>query len=234
MAVTVLAGVVGIAGYIVVTHHGAAANTRSTASSPAQPAPHDISNRQADPAPLSVAEVFPGATLNPSGYHVMKTVAITNCKAVAVGQPIQVLSDAGCNQGVLATVTSADQTYVATAGLLNLTTEAGAEQASTALHGAVGPQKGRLTGYDAGGASVILLKAPTQLGWDVRGHFLGYCVVARADGKPLDGTDAGARKVIDDLVEKYLIGTVLQGRVSPSPSPKPPPASAPPARKSGK
>src|SRR5437764_406282 len=50
------------------------------------------------------------------------------------------------------------------------------------------------------------------------GHFLGYAVVARADGQPLADTDQAARQVIDDLVEKYLLGTVIQARVSPKPA----------------
>jgi hypothetical protein len=119
---------------------------------------------------------------------------------------------------VRATLASADKVWVVTAGLLNLATQDGAQQANDALNTAVGAQKGRFTGFDVGGVSDIFAKAATQLGWDVRGHFLGYCLVARVDGKPLDGADPTAQKIIDDLVEKYLLGLVVQARVSP-PSP---------------
>ena len=36
--------------------------------------------------------------------------------------------------------------------------------------------------------------------------------------QPLADTDQAARQVIDDLVEKYLLGTVIQARVSPKPA----------------
>src|SRR5438045_3685845 len=172
------------------------------------PPPHDIGNRQVDPGPLTEAELSPA----PAGYQVIKTQALPDCKTVAVGEPVKVLAMAGCTQVVRATVLSADKGYVATVGLLNLDSQTGAQQANEAIRTAVGTQKGRFTGYAAGGPSDVFGKAATQLGWDVRGHFLGYCVVARADGTALDN-DAHARQIIDDLVEKYVIGTVLQRRV---------------------
>ena len=70
-------------------------------------------------------------------------------------------------------------------------------------------------GIETGGPSDVFAKAATQLGWDIRGHYLGYCVVARADGKAIDAGDQTARQVIDDLVEKYLLGTVIQARTTP-------------------
>ena len=226
LAVAVLAGVCAAGGYIMFTHPDATGT--AAGSPPAQPKPRDISSRQADPQPLSEAELFPAPTLS-SGYQVLKTQA-ADCTAAAVGEPGKVLAIAGCAQMVRATLVSADKTYVVTAGLLNLATQDGAQQANDALRTAVGAQKGRFTGFAAGGVSDIFAKAPTQLGWDVRGHFLGYCVVARADGKPLDGTDPAANKVIDDLVEKYLLGLVVQARVSPSPPSPTASASAQPSR----
>ena len=215
LAVAVLVGVCTAGGYIMFSHGGATGATADGSVAP-PPTPHDISNRQVDPAPLTEAEIFPGATVAAAGYQVVKTQAAADCKAVAVGEPVKVLTLANCTQAVRATLTSPDKTYVVTAGLLNLDSQAAAQQANEGLRTAVGAQKGRFTGYEVGGPSVGFGQAATQLGWDVRGHFLGYCVVARADGKPLDGTDAGARQIIDDLVEKYLIGTVLQARVTPA------------------
>ena len=215
VAVAVLAGVCAAGGYIMFTHPDAPSSTAATPS--AQPKPRDISSRQADPAPLTEAEAFPAATVGPGGYQVLKTQA-GDCAGVAVGEPGKVLGTAGCNQAVRATLVSPDKVYVVTAGLLNLASATAAQQANDALTAAVGAQKGRFTGFDAGGVSAVFAKAATQLGWDVRGHFLGYAVVARADGQPLADTDQAARQVIDDLVEKYLLGTVVQARVSPKPA----------------
>jgi hypothetical protein len=230
IAVAVLVGVCAAGGYIMFNHAGvtdaATENSPSTA-----PSPHDISNRQVDPAPLTEAELSPA----PAGYQVVKTQALPDCKSVAVGEPDKVLIMAGCTQVVRATVITADKGYVATMGLVNLDSQTGAEQANDAIRTAIGAQKGRFSGYAVGGASDVFSRAATQLGWDVRGHFLGYCVVAKVDGAALDN-DPHARQIIDDLVEKYLIGTVLQRRVLPSSSPVPPagPAPSPTRAKSGK
>jgi hypothetical protein len=215
LAVAVLAGVCAAGGYIMFTHP---ASTGSSATpTPARAKPRDISSRAVDAAPLTAAELFPKPTV-PPGYQVLKTQA-GDCAPAAVGEPAKVLGTAGCNQLVRATLVSADKVFVVTAGLLNLATQDGAQQANEALGTAVGAQKGRFTGFDAGGPSAVFAKAATQLGWDARGHFLGYCVVARVDGKPLDGTDPAAKKVVDDLVEKYLLGTVVAARTAPvSPS----------------
>jgi hypothetical protein len=210
IAVAVLVGVCAAGGYIMFNHAGVT-DAAADNSPSAAPSPHDIGNRQVDPAPLTEAELSPA----PAGYQVIKTQTLPDCKTVAVGEPGKVLAMAGCNQVVRATLVSADKGYVATVGLVNLDSQTGAEQANDAIRTAVGAQKGRFTGYAVGGPSDVFSKAATQLGWDVRGHFLGYCVVAKADGTALDN-DPHARQIIDDLVEKYLIGTVLQRRVSPS------------------
>ena len=208
LAVAVLAGVCAAGGYIMFTHPGPTGSAGTAAS--AQPKPRDISSRAVDAAPLTEAEVFPKPTV-PPGYQLLKTQA-GDCAPAAVGEPTKVLATAGCTQLVRATLVSADKVFVVTAGLLNLATQGSAQQANDALGTAVGAQKGRFTGFDAGGPSAVFAKAATQLGWDARGHFLGYCVVARVDGKPLDGTDPAAKKVIDDLVEKYLLGTIVQAK----------------------
>jgi hypothetical protein len=240
LAVAVLVGVCAAGGYIMFSH-GNAGGATANGSPAAPPKPRDITTRQADPAPLTEAELFPAPTVAPTGssastgaapsYLVVKTQAIPDCKVVAVGEPDKVLATAGCTQGVRATLVSADKTFVITAGLLNLDSQTGAQQANDQLRPAVGAQKGRFNGLDVGGASDVFARAATQLGWDVRGHFLAYCVVARADGKPLDGTDPAANRVIDDLVEKYLIGTVIQARAAP---PVPAPTKPPAANKSTK
>jgi hypothetical protein len=233
LAVAVLAGVCAAGGYIMFTHPDV--GDVAAGAPPAQPKPHDISSRQADPAPLTEAEIFPAPAVAPGGYQVAKTQA-GDCAGVAVGEPGKVLAAAGCTQTVRAVLVSPDKVYVLTAGVLNLTSQDSAQQANDGLRVAIGAQKGRFTGFVVAGVSDVFTKAATQLGWDARGHFLGYCVVARLDGRALDGTDPAARKVIDDLVEKYLLGTVIQARTAPAtPSAPPSPAkAASPAKKSGR
>src|SRR6266545_492449 len=220
LAVAILAGVCAAGGYIMLRHPGAAGDG-GAGSAVTQPTARDISNRAADPAPLTEAELFPGKAVG--GYPLVKTQATPDCAGVAIGEPAKILAGAGCTQMVRATLLSPDKVYVVTAGLVNLESEDRAQQANEGIRTAVGAQKGRFTGFVVSGVSEVFTTAATQLGWDVRGHFLGYCVVARADGKPLDGNDPGGRCIIDDLVEKYLIGTVVQARVSP-PSSAPAPA----------
>src|SRR6266545_4161949 len=220
LAVAILAGVCAAGGYIMLRHPGAAGDG-GAGSAVTQPTARDISNRAADPAPLTEAELFPGKAVG--GYPLVKTQATPDCAGVAIGEPAKILAGAGCTQMVRATLLSPDKVYVVTAGLVNLESEDRAQQANEGIRTAVGAQKGRFTGFVVSGVSEVFTTAATQLGWDVRGHFLGYCVVARADGKPLDGNDPGGRRIIDDLVEKYLIGTVVQARVSP-PSSAPAPA----------
>ncbi len=227
-AVAVVVAVLVLGGYLMLT--GSAAPPAPSDTGPKQ---RDISTRQADPTPLTEAELFPQQTVTVTdggrGYPVVKTQAVADCKGVAVGDLAKVLDGLGCTQVIRATMTSADKAYVLTAGVVNLPTEDDAEKLSDAVQTTVADQKGRFAGFSAGGPTDIFAKAATQVGWDVRGHYLAYGVVARVDGKPIDAGDQTVRQMIDDLVEKYLMGTVLQARVAP---PAPAPAgSAPPNTK---
>ena len=89
------------------------------------PTAHDISNQVVDPAPLTVAEVFPAAAivLQPTGgspaapasgasaaasnasYQVVKS-ELTDCKNAVVGDLTAMLASAGCAQVVRATLVS--------------------------------------------------------------------------------------------------------------------------------
>jgi hypothetical protein len=218
-AVVVVVVVLVLGGYVMF-----AGDAPSPAPSDSGPKQRDISTQQADPTPLTEAELFPQQTVTLTdggrGYPVVKTQAVADCKGVAVGDLPGALTTQGCRQVIRATMTSADMAYVLTAGLVNLPVKANAEQLSTAVQTSVAGQKGRFTGFSAGGISDIFARAATQVGWDVRGHYLAYCVLARVDGMPIGTGDQTARQMIDDLVEKYLIGTVLEARVAP-PAPAP-------------
>jgi hypothetical protein len=198
---------------------GAKAAVDNTAS---QAQKHDISSQQVDAAPLTVAEVFPTASVTPDpagpAYPLVKTQLSADCKAAAVGDLATLLANQGCTQVVRGTLVSPDKTYVITTGIFNLRNEASANQASTGIKTVVDGQKGRFTGFDAGGATSVIAKAATQLGWDTQGHFLVYCVIARSDGKPIDANDQNTTKIINDMVEVDLKGTVIATRISPKPA----------------
>ncbi len=96
-----------------------------------------------------------------------------------------------------------------TAGIFNLKDNAAAVQAHEQIKSLVDDEKGRFTGFVAGTASRVLGRAPTQLAWDAQGHFLVYCVIARADAKEFEDGDPHLRVIIYDLAEKYLRDHVL-------------------------
>ncbi len=216
LAVVVLVAVCAAGGYFMFSDRGPGSSASAGAGAPK---PRDISNRRADATPLTEPELFPAPTVA-AGYQVLKTQASTDCRTAAVGQPVQMLAVQDCSQVVRGALLSADHVYVLTVGLFNFGTQVNAEQASDSIKDSVGAQKGRFTGYDLGTPPTdVYARAATQLGWDVRGHYLAYCVVARADAQAIPAGDPTAHKIIDDLVEQYLIGAVLQARVSPSPLP---------------
>ncbi len=212
LAVVVLVAVCAAGGYFMFSDRSSG---NSASAGAGAPKPHDISNRRTDAAPLTEAELFPAPSVA-GGYAVLKTEALTDCRSAAVGQPVQMLAVQDCSQVVRAALLSADHVYVLTVGLFNFGTQVNAEQASDSIKDSVGAQKGRFTGYNLGVPPTdVYARAATQLGWDVRGHYLAYCVIARADAQAIPTGDPTVHKIIDDLVEKYLIAGVLQARVTP-------------------
>ncbi|HEY2671395.1 MAG TPA: hypothetical protein VGJ07_13615 [Rugosimonospora sp.] len=212
---------VGVAGTLFLIHdHGSGS---ASAHGPDQQPKHDISSQQVDPTPLSTAEVFPTATVTPDpagpAYQVVKSEETGNCATGAVGDLATLMTSQGCTQLVRATLLSPDQVYVITMGIFNLRDKTGAQTADNTINSSVGAKKGRFPGLTAGGATDVIAQAATQLGWDYEGHYLAYCVVARADGKPIDGSDQAATKIINDMVEVDLKGTVIADRITPRPSP---------------
>jgi len=144
-------------------------------------------------------------------YQVVKP-ELNDCKNAVVGDLTALLASAGCTEVVRATLLTADQQYVVTAGLFNLLDADSAKRASDGVKGVVDATKGRFTGFMAGGATDIIGRAKTQLAWDTRGHFLLYCVIARADGKDPDAGSAQVTQIVTDLVENFLNETVLTNR----------------------
>jgi hypothetical protein len=87
-----------------------------------------IGTRKADPAPLTVAELYP-ATFTAGGTSVVRTAVShsSNCAAHVVGAGIQsAIGSAHCDQVIRATYLASAQGLMGTIGVLNLGTAKGA------------------------------------------------------------------------------------------------------------
>jgi hypothetical protein len=223
-AMVVLVAALMVGGYFMISDNGSAG-----AKTPTGAAGHvnqrDISSQQVDPAPLTEAEVFPAPSITPNQggavYQLVKSQASSDCKTGAVGDLATMLATQGCTQLIRGTLISADKAYVVTAGIFNLKTAAGADQANSLIKASIDARRGRLTGFPAGGATDVIGRSATELGWDTQGHYLAYCVVARADGQAIDATDQNVQIINNGVVENYLRGTVIQARATVQPSTKP-------------
>lgn len=179
------------------------------------PARRDISDRKVDPNLLTLADVFPTAEISvdpaiPPYKMAGSPAEAKDCRAGATGELGKLLVRLGCNQLVRATFRSPDSAYLVTAGIFNLSNSDGAIQAHTEIRTLVDEGTGRFTGFISGAPGTQTFgRAPTQLAWDARGHFLAYCVIARANGKPFEATDPNPRVIIYDIVENYLREQVL-------------------------
>jgi hypothetical protein len=193
-------------------------------SATASPPTRDISSRDVGSAPLTEAEVFAGGQFtgapNEPPYVVLKTQASADCGVAATDQLGALLTQAGCSQVVRGTLKSPNGAYLITAGIFNLKDESSANQAHESIKPTVDAQKGRFTGLLAGPGTEAIIRAPTHLGWNVRGHFLAYCVIARTDGKAFDPNDGFPQQIIFDVVETHLREVVIGARtVVPSTAP---------------
>ncbi len=224
VGLAVVLTVCGLAGYFMINNEGGKGDAPQAGNTAAATKPRDISTRDVDPAPLSEQEVFPApqVTVGGSAYPVLKTQA-GDCQSAATDELAKLLGAGGCSQVVRATLKSPDGQFLMTMGVFNLKDDASATQASDSIKGTIDGQKGRFTGLVAGDATEAIVRAPTTLGWQPRGHFLAYCIVARADSKPIPADDEASKRIISDLVERHLRDSVIAARavVSTSATPKP-------------
>jgi hypothetical protein len=69
----------------------------------------------------------------------------------------------------------------------------------------------------AGEDTEPIMISQTHLGWDYRGHFLIYAVIARADGGAFSiADDRHADRIIWDMVEVHLRSGILELRATAS------------------
>ncbi|MFF5174905.1 hypothetical protein ACFY3U_20035 [Micromonospora sp. NPDC000089] len=196
----------------------APADRPSAAAPSTAPSPQGLDSRQSDPQPLTAKEVFPGSKLvigpNRSAYPVLKTQAGRDCAVAATGEVAGLLVRLGCNQVVRATLRSPDDDYLATAGLFNLTDAANADRARERIRQLLDQRKGRFRGMPADDDTAAIATAAARVGWQVRGHYVAYCLVTRADGEALAAGDTNIRAIISDLIELHLNRVVLDRRAN--------------------
>ncbi|SCE78241.1 hypothetical protein GA0074695_1075 [Micromonospora viridifaciens] len=177
----------------------------------------DLKSRDTDQLALTVKEVFPGRSLavsNGGSYRVLKAEASSNCAVAATGEIADLLTRLGCNQVVRATLRSADGDYLLTAGLFNLTDEASAQRARDRIRQMLDERQGRLQGMTAGDDTEAVAEAAARVGWQVRGHYIAYCLVTQADGERISSTDAKTREILYDMIEVHLNRGVLERRAN--------------------
>jgi hypothetical protein len=183
--------------------------------------PVDITSREVDPKPLTTAEVFPhdSIVIDPARpdevYKIVAKQELNDCRPATKGEVTTLLTGFGCNQVVRATMRSPSD-YLVTGGIFNLDTQASAEKAWESIRSMVETQKGGFIGYappsDKNTKPLVL--AATVVGWNMKGHYLAFCVIARADGQAIPDGDPFAKQVMYDIVEIYLKGTILEARAT--------------------
>ncbi|HEY8451964.1 MAG: hypothetical protein FWJ70_16350 [Micromonosporaceae bacterium] len=194
----------------------------------------DISSREGDPEPLTVDEVFPSEQIvinaDENPYEVLGTEATEDCSVAVADALSDLLAELDCTQVVRATLRSPNGEYLVTTGIFNLATRDQAVRAYEEIPPIVDEQTGRFVGLLAGEGTEPIMISETRLGWDYRGHYLMYAVVAKADGTDFGADDDRyAQLIIWDMVEVHLRTGVLEARANlpaPSGSPQPSPSSS--------
>jgi hypothetical protein len=191
----------------------------------------EISTREIDNVPLTVADVFPVQEIVaepgvPPYTMIGEPQAGDECGVAGDGEVKRLLSSSDCTQFVRASFNSYDDRYFVTAGILNLADVDSATAISNQVKSLVETEQGRLTGYVSDSrVNLVLQRAAPRLVWAVRGHFLLYAVIVRKDGADIPADDQGARVVADDMLQRYLLDTVIdnwtiaKGTVSPTADP---------------
>jgi len=216
LGIFTMLAVCGLSSFFIVADERQGRDAQASGAAPPVTVLRDISSREADPAPLTATEVFPGreVAVDPArpAYRVLKARADRRCAAAASGEIGALLTDLGCDQVVRGTLRAPAAGYLVTAGIFNLDDVEGADWARQKIKSMVDGGRGRFQGMVAGKGTEAIALSSARVGWHVRGHYLVYCVAARADGKPIAAGDAQAGQILNDMIELYLRGTVLGRR----------------------
>ncbi|MFJ6195693.1 hypothetical protein [Micromonospora sp. NPDC092111] len=178
----------------------------------------DLDSRDTDQQPLTAKEVFPGKKLvlgaDKREYQVLKTHSGGSCAVAATGEIADLLVRLGCSQVVRATLRSPDGDHLVTAGLFNLTDLATAQRVRDRIRQLLDDRQGRFRGMPAGDGTESIATTAARVAWQVRGHYVGYCLVTRADGGAVPAGDPTVREIIHDLIELHLDQGVLERRAT--------------------
>jgi hypothetical protein len=131
VALGVVVVVLAAAVTVLLTRHTGGAPAGTGSASSAMPS---IDNVRTDPAPLTVAELFPGATVTTGGFTLSPVAQSvdSNCSLAAHGLFASALTAAKCEQVLRVTFATRNKHYVVTAGVAALPTLAAAHQADSA------------------------------------------------------------------------------------------------------
>ncbi|MEV6802701.1 hypothetical protein AB0M91_30825 [Micromonospora rifamycinica] len=227
-AVLVLFGLCGLAGAVLLidrtatddpAQNGQAAPTGyPTTAGPDDTATGPLDSRETDRQPLTVKEAFPDKKLvvgtDRHEYPVLKTHSSGSCAVAATGEIADLLTTLGCSQVVRATLRSPDGDHLVTTGLLNLTDLATAQRVRDRIRPLLDDRRGRFRGMPAGDGTESVATAAARVAWQVRGHYVTYCLVTRDDGGAVPAGDPGIREIIYDLLELHLDKSVLDRRAA--------------------
>ena len=95
---------------------------------------------------------------------------------------------------------------------LDADTLASAEKAWAGIRAMVESKQGDLLGYPPNTSQQV--RAATVAGWSIKGHYLAFCVIGRADGHQIPDRDPIASQTMYDIVEMYLKGVILEARAT--------------------
>ncbi|WP_162907901.1 hypothetical protein, partial [Allorhizocola rhizosphaerae] len=221
LGVIVVLAVCGIGSYLIVLDEQKGVQAQANGGPKPTVTPVDISSREVDSQPLTIAEVFPSDTIvidpkNPDQvYTVVAKQELADCRTATKGEVTALISQLGCSQVIRATMRSPDG-FLVTGGLLNLDTQASAEKAWESIRKMVDDQKGGFYGYSPTNDRTTkpLVLAQTVVGWNMKGHYLAYCVIARGDGEEIPNRDPFASRIMWDIIEIYLKGNILEARAT--------------------
>ncbi|MEU1604237.1 hypothetical protein [Micromonospora matsumotoense] len=227
-AVLVLLGLCGLGGAVLLidrtptddsSPNGLAAPTAPSTATPDGEVPGGpLDSREVDRQPLTVKEVFPGKKLvigvDRHEYQVLKTQSGSSCAVAATGEIADLLVTLGCSQVVRATLRSPDGDHLVTVGLFNLTDLATAQRVRDRVRPLLDDRRGRFRGMPAGDDTESVATAAARVAWQVRGHYVAYCLVTRDDAGAVPAGDKTVREIIYDLVELHLDKGVLDRRAA--------------------
>jgi hypothetical protein len=214
----IMMGVCGLSGFFIIAdeRRGHGAEAAEVATIRPAVAVRDLGSRRADPLPLRVDEVFgqPEIAIVPGAepYRVRMTHIDTDCHTATTGNLGDLLDRHGCSQVVRASMVAPIDDYLVTAGVFNLTDEAGATSVSAKIKPFVDGGRGSFGGLAVGLGGEPVAQPAAQVGWHTRGHYLVYCVIVRPDGEAVRAGDPYAQRIVFDLIESYLRDEVLARR----------------------